>query len=77
MKEYPGVWFSVLDGENEMQLIVEFTCPECGLWTPGMVELPDDVDVRRQLTLAHECCHCDAKLEMTKRVADYLAAGWS
>ena len=55
-----------------MQLAVEFTCPECWLRTPGMVELPDDVDVRRKLTLTHECLHCGARLGMTRRIDEYL-----
>ncbi len=56
-----------------MPLTVEFTCPKCGLWTPGFVELPDDVEQRRKLTLEHKCHHCDEPLSMTRTVAEFLA----
>lgn len=56
-----------------MNLTVEFTCPKCGLWTPGYAEVPDDVDQRRKLTLSHTCLHCDAPLERTARVSEFLA----
>lgn len=55
-----------------MKVTVEFTCPECGLWTPGIAELPDDVDQRRRVTLTHECHHCGAELSVTARVADLI-----
>ncbi len=55
-----------------MKLTVEFTCPKCGLLTPGFVELPDDVDQRRSLTLQHECFHCDEPLEQTAKVSEYI-----
>lgn len=56
-----------------MKVAVEFTCPKCGLWTPGFAEFPDDVDRRRMAHLAMPCFHCDQPMEMKETVAKLIA----
>ena len=57
-----------------MQVTVEFTCPKCGLLSPGLAKLPDDVHPRTPVHLTHECFHCDEPLEMKARAGELIAA---
>jgi ribosomal protein L44E len=61
--------------ETTMQVNIEFTCPKCGLWTPGNADVPEGENPKRPVTLKHECFHCGSPLETTAKVGALLAAG--
>lgn len=56
-----------------MKVTVEFTCPSCGLWTPGFADLsliPEGTAPNRKVPLSMECHHCGEEIEKVMRVRE-------